>query len=371
MASYPEETHINAWKSQTILNPYTLNCNPYEDESLCDTDPPLDPNLEWEGLGETAVCAVHYEPEYQSRGLGQEPRWLEEETDGDDLVNNTTTENEIEIQSAELESYTCEDTDTQFYRIKTYASREAAEEAGGFVTHVGACGVCSTLQDLAVYANVESIYATSPGNFCQRQAAISFENGLTCYRNLGMTQDCAKLWADTSWNTARNCFGSCVLRSTMPLFSGDSDTNDILDIDTNFTDMFDNIDANFTDMLGDIDTNFTDILGRIDTNFTDSDNAWYNLPATLRDMFSNSENESSDNESKDKTVKALPTNGPAPECAVNNCIKCNDEKSAGIFERFAGRSRRRSGLLSTVARPCSTLPNIIQHPCPETLPLSE
>ena len=52
------------------------------------------------------------------------------------------------------------------------------------------------------YANMESIYATSPGNFCQRQAATSFENGLSCYRNMGMTQDCAKLWADASWNVS-------------------------------------------------------------------------------------------------------------------------------------------------------------------------
>jgi len=37
--SYPEETHLNAWKSQTILNPYLLNCNPYEDGVFCDTEP--------------------------------------------------------------------------------------------------------------------------------------------------------------------------------------------------------------------------------------------------------------------------------------------------------------------------------------------
>lgn len=132
-SSYPEET-INQWKSQTILNPYTLNCNPYTDGGLCDTEPPLDPNLEWAALGETAVCAIHYEPELQSRGL-----------QSDDLVDNTT-----EIVSSPLETFTCEDTDTNFYRIKTYPSSEAAEQAGGFVTHVGSCGVCSTLQDLAV-----------------------------------------------------------------------------------------------------------------------------------------------------------------------------------------------------------------------------
>jgi hypothetical protein len=341
-SSYPEETHINAWKSQTILNPYVLNCNPFTDGFLCDTEPSLDPDLEWARLGETAVCAIHYEAEYERRGLGQESRRQEEqdaefvfdmENDDDDgLGDNSTAVDDKEIDIALFEADTCETKDTNFYRIKTYPSRQAAELAGGFVTHVGNCGVCSSLQDLAVYTNMDSIGATSPGNFCQRQAATSFENGLSCYRNMGMTQDCAKIWADTTWNTARNCFGSCVLKSTFPQFSG-----------------------------GKNDT---------DTNSTNSGSKWYDLPATLRDIFTKSESESEE-DSKDKTVKAIPSNGPAPECALNGCITCNDKESAEVFERFAGRSRRRSGLLSTVARPCSTLPNIIQHPCPDTLPLAE
>ena len=52
------------------------------------------------------------------------------------------------------------------------------------------------------YANEDFVGQTSPGNFCRRQAATSFENGLSCYRDLGLTQDCAKLWADTSWNVS-------------------------------------------------------------------------------------------------------------------------------------------------------------------------
>jgi hypothetical protein len=54
----------------------------------------------------------------------------------------------------------------------------------------------------ARYANADFIGATSPGTFCRRQAATSFENGLACYQGLGLTQDCAKIWADTSWNVS-------------------------------------------------------------------------------------------------------------------------------------------------------------------------
>ncbi|OEU07569.1 hypothetical protein FRACYDRAFT_162434, partial [Fragilariopsis cylindrus CCMP1102] len=136
------------------------------------------------------------------------------------------------------------------YRIKTYPSRSDAETAGGFVTHVGHCGVCSTLQDLAVYANVDFVGVTSPGSFCRRQAVKSFENGLACYRGLGMTNDCAMIFSDTAWNTASNCFGSCVLDPTLPIF----------------------------------------------------------------------------------------------DCALNDCLACNEELSAPTFDKFAGRTRRRSGL---------------------------
>jgi len=340
-SGYPEETHGNAWKSQTILNPYELNCNPYRDEA-CDTEPPLDPNFEWAELGETAVCAVHYEAEDPQQRQRQRQRLLEtteaywnrqirreqqqsEEIDVDDDVNITLAEEE----EIEIENDTCEN--TAFYRIKTYPSREDAESAGGFVTHVGNCGVCSTLQDLAVYANADLIGATSPGTFCRRQAATSFENGLACYRGLGLTQDCAKIWADTSWNTAKNCFGSCVLRVGI--------------------------------------SQFDDITNRTDVNSTETEtsNNWYDLPAILRKTFSSSET----SETGEQLAVVVPSNGPAPECALNDCITCNDKVSAPIFEKFAGRSRRRSGLLSTVARPCSSVPNIVQDPCPLTQPLPE
>lgn len=160
-SGYPEKTHGNAWKSQTILNPYELNCNPYQDGVFCDTEPSLDPDFEWIKLGETAVCAVHYEakdPQQRQRLLEptegywkhqtrqqrrrQQQSEIQVNADADDDVNITAAEEE------EIENDTCEN--TAFYRIKTYPSREDAESAGGFVTHVGNCGVCSTLQDLAV-----------------------------------------------------------------------------------------------------------------------------------------------------------------------------------------------------------------------------
>ena len=69
------------------------------------------------------------------------------------------------------------------------------------------------------YATVDFVGVTSPGNFCRRQASMSIENGASCYRGLGLTQDCARIWDDTSWNTATKCFGACVLDPTIPIFN--------------------------------------------------------------------------------------------------------------------------------------------------------
>ena len=72
----------------------------------CTMTPPQDETLV--SLGEEAVCGIHYES-----------------------YNNGTCSKE--------------------YRLKSYPSREQAETAGAFVTHAGACGACSTTQDLASY----------------------------------------------------------------------------------------------------------------------------------------------------------------------------------------------------------------------------
>ncbi|KAL7573343.1 hypothetical protein ACA910_011705 [Epithemia clementina (nom. ined.)] len=64
-----------------------------------------------------------------------------------------------------------------------------------------------------------------------------------------------------------------------------------------------------------------------------------------------------------------PANGPAPTCRLSDCLQCDESKSGPIFKQFAGRTRRRSGLLSAIARPCSSLYPIQHQVCPKTTPL--
>jgi len=254
------QAEIETWNSQTVLNAYRLDCNPYDDEELeetdvvddvvpCRTEPAQNEALL--SLGEMAVCAVHFQ---------YGPLICDER------------ENDVASDS---------------YRLKTYASREEAEAAGGFVTHAGHCGVCSTLQDLAAYAKSSDL--TTEGKFCAKQGVVSFDVGVDCFIELGMTVDCAAIWSYNARNTAQECFSECLL-----------------------------VEGSKTFFISD-----------------------------------------------------EPNNGPAPECALNDCLQCDEEASGELFRRIAGRTRRRSGLLSSIAHPCDQLVDIEQETCPETSALDD
>lgn len=57
-------------------------------------------------------------------------------------------------------------------------------------------------------------------------------------------------------------------------------------------------------------------------------------------------------------------NGPAPMCQLSECLQCDEDNSGDVFKAFAGRTRRRSGLISAIARPCDTIASEIRHDLP-------
>mmetsp|Transcript_21498 Transcript_21498/g.36005 ORF Transcript_21498/g.36005 Transcript_21498/m.36005 type:complete len:285 (+) Transcript_21498:82-936(+) len=59
-----------------------------------------------------------------------------------------------------------------------------------------------------------------------------------------------------------------------------------------------------------------------------------------------------------------PNNGPPPACTLNECLQCDEDEAGPIFSAFSGRTRRRSGLLSEIVRPCESIARInIYDPC--------
>jgi hypothetical protein len=116
------------------------------------------------------------------------------------------------------------------YRLGTFPDRAAAEAAGGVMTHAGACGVCSSLQDLAVYL------ANPDLGEPVRQCALLFltqgdQAALACIAGLGFTAPCAQIWAFNSYHTRAECLGVCLAALDSPYHLPDGSLNACLACD--------------------------------------------------------------------------------------------------------------------------------------------
>lgn len=95
------------------------------------------------------------------------------------------------------------------YHIKSFNSEAEAEAAGAIVTHLGPCGLCSTLQDLAVYLEYRDLGVTV--RECGVQNLLTpFPSLVNCIEDLGFAEPCAQIWAYNARNTQRNCFEPCI-----------------------------------------------------------------------------------------------------------------------------------------------------------------
>ncbi|MDP3279080.1 MAG: hypothetical protein Q8Q09_28065 [Deltaproteobacteria bacterium] len=93
------------------------------------------------------------------------------------------------------------------YRLQDFASAELALAAGAHVTHGGVCGVCSSLEDFAVYAERPDL--TEPVRTCGLRGG-GHEGLVTCLRALGFTLPCAQVWAFNTENTRDVCGEICI-----------------------------------------------------------------------------------------------------------------------------------------------------------------
>ncbi len=143
------------------------------------------------------------------------------------------------------------------YRTESYPNKVAADEAKGIITHYGACGACSSLQDLAVY--LEKPDLTKPGKKCAMLSWLKSASVL-CFKRIGFSEACAETWYYNAKNTVKECFWTC--------------------------------------------------MGSL--------------------------------------VRFQPSN--LPDGSLNACLKCDEEKSGPGFKKAAGRTRRNSGIISSIGR---------------------
>lgn len=98
-----------------------------------------------------------------------------------------------------------------FSETTAAASIEAAKAAGGFVTHGGACGACSSLADLEVYARLPD--QTDPIRTCaSSNLGGPVEDVDACIQDaVGFTPPCSRAWAYNVLNDGEHCRDICLI----------------------------------------------------------------------------------------------------------------------------------------------------------------
>jgi hypothetical protein len=100
--------------------------------------------------------------------------------------------------------------DRSKYYLRNFSSREAAIEAGAFVTHNHTCGMCSSTHDLSIYMQYPDL--TAPARLCGFEGILSFNDSIECYqKSIGFTLPCAISWAQDARNSKNHCFEVCMI----------------------------------------------------------------------------------------------------------------------------------------------------------------
>lgn len=116
------------------------------------------------------------------------------------------------------------------YRLETWPGRADALLAGGMVTHDGACGACSSLQDLAVYVTIPNL--TAPVRECGMEMIRRGEEaGRQCIADLGFTDACTSVWTWNTLHTRQRCASECLTRLNAPFNEPDGSLNPCLQCD--------------------------------------------------------------------------------------------------------------------------------------------
>lgn len=113
-----------------------------------------------------------------------------------------------------------QDADKIHYRLQTFSSLNALQAEPGFVlTHFQPCGACSSLQDLAVYGELD---LTVMAKTCSKRFSLTEKKA--CMQQIGFTEPCAEAWAFNAQQTAQSCPLVCVnTYGLLPLLKGEED----------------------------------------------------------------------------------------------------------------------------------------------------
>lgn len=178
------------------------------------------------------------------------------------------------------------------YELKQLSATQANEfnRAGEtlYMTHTGHCGVCSTMQDLAVYLEYPNL--TDPVKICSYKLIKS--HTLACLKSLGFSNHCAHIWLYNISNTRRFCVINCLYNIRTSKNSARPD-----------------------------------IFGN----------------PCAKDVCRNTIN--------GKPTCYPEASQQGSELRLNACLQCDECSSGPVFQKISGRTRRNSGIESEIKRP--------------------
>jgi hypothetical protein len=116
-------------------------------------------------------------------------------------VNRETTQLKVDVCGVKFLN-----TEKTQYRLKSFSSLSSLQNASGYyLTHFQACGTCSSLQDLAVYGELD---LTKMAKTCSKK--LTLEGKKKCMQQIGFTESCSETWAYNGANTAKFCVKTCI-----------------------------------------------------------------------------------------------------------------------------------------------------------------
>jgi len=111
-------------------------------------------------------------------------------------------------QAGQVCGFVVDDLAAKTYHLTTFDSADAAAQAGAIVTHEDACGLCSSLEDLAVYTGTPDL--TAPVRGCGIETlGDPVEADVACLEELGFTHPCAQIWGYNTQHTRSVCLDTC------------------------------------------------------------------------------------------------------------------------------------------------------------------
>jgi hypothetical protein len=120
--------------------------------------------------------------------------------------------------------------DSTNYRLLTTGSEAEATEVGASITHKGACGLCSSLQNLSVYLRNPDL--TDPVRECGMLGMLEGqEANIDCLMDIGFDFPCAQIWYYNTNHTRQVCLEPCLAALEDPHHNPDGSLNDCLQCD--------------------------------------------------------------------------------------------------------------------------------------------